>query len=464
MYRRQGLEPRAQAMIAQVVACAPLPPLYRRPSTLGLVVFFCAILFLMEVTQLTVGQYLKLVNDQLGAIPAERIEVVGEIVDYRMSQGKWVNFDLKDEQEEAKISCFMTAYQLTVPIENGMKVKAVGAPKVYPRFGKFSLNVSRVDLVGEGSLAKAYELLKRKLEAEGLFDVGRKRGIPRFPNRIGLITSSDAAAYGDFMRILHNRWGGVEIVHANVSVQGKLAVEEIVEAFRRFEELPQAEWPEVIVLTRGGGSLEDLHAFNDERTARAVFQCKIPVVVGVGHERDESLCDFVADIRASTPSNAAERVVPDRNELLRELAMHTRRMEDRLIAQLQAKQRSIDRSVNALKQFFARQIQEIRLLTERFHYAFDRYRLSLVATRQHIERSQKHIMDSFTHHFNRKRDAFASLERLFSTFDIRHTLSRGFAIARTSKGEIIKSASTIRPGDRIALQFAEGEHNALVQD
>ncbi|OGL94370.1 exodeoxyribonuclease VII large subunit, partial [Candidatus Uhrbacteria bacterium RIFCSPLOWO2_12_FULL_47_9] len=244
----------------------------------------------MEPVVLHVADYLALLNEVLhDRVPSNEILIEGEVSDYRVAQQKWVSFDLKDEKAEAVLKCFATVWQIGTPIEDGMRVHVKGFPKMYERFGTLKLNVQSIEPIGEGALKRAYDLLKKKLEVEGLFDVSRKRTLPRFPKKIGLITSRDAAAYGDFLRIVNNRWGGIEIDHAHVHVQGREAVPEILGAFRHFNALPLEERPDAIVLTRGGGGLEDLHAFNDEQVARAVYQSIIPVVVAVGHERDESL-------------------------------------------------------------------------------------------------------------------------------------------------------------------------------
>lgn len=413
----------------------------------------------MEKRILTVSAYLELVNDTLSLIPSNEIVVVGEISDYRVSQGKWINFDLKDEEAEAKISCFATVFKVTTPLESGMKVQVTGYPKVYERFGKFSMNVEAVELVGEGALARAYALLKKKLEQEGLFDLGRKRDIPTFPRKIGLITSKEAAAYGDFLRILNNRWGGVEVAHVPVHVQGKNAVPEILAAFNTFEDLE--EKPDVLVLTRGGGSLEDLHAFNDELVARAVFSSSIPVVCGVGHERDESLCDFVADVRASTPSNAAERVVPDRKDVLRGIRLSTDRMEDVLEMEIERRVRSVDHSVSVLDRFIEAKVHDLKITIQRFGHAFERFRLSLVSTRQYIERNQQIVLQSFVTTFDRKKQAVKSLVRLFESFDVTRVLERGYSIVRSGK-KIVRDASKLAAGDELSIQLANGEVDATV--
>lgn len=411
--------------------------------------------------ELTVAEYLKLINSTLSTIPNDDIIITGEIVDFRISQGKWVNFDLKDEEEEAKISCFMTSFQLKTEIENGMRVQVIGQPKVYERFGKFSLTVRSIQPVGEGALARAYALLKEKLEKEGLFDLSRKRSLPRFPANIGLITSGEAAAYGDFLRILNNRWGGINIIHAPVHVQGRLAVDEIVSAFNDFNSLPPEQMPEVLVLTRGGGSLEDLHAFNDEAVARAVFTSKIPVIVAVGHERDESLADFVADVRASTPSNAAERLVPDRRELLAEISRLTDRMQDQITFSIERKHRAIDSSMQVFHRYLDAHTYEVNQLISRFSNAFDRFRLSLVNTRDHIERNELRIDTIFTHYYQSRQQEIASLERVLKQFDTNNVLKRGFGILRLH-GKIVRDAEQLKAGDNVEIQLYKGNKKAII--
>lgn len=394
---------------------------------------------LPEIPAISVGQFLSLVNQTLRTIPTETFAIEGEVADFRVSQGKWVNFDLKDEQLESKLPCFMTTYQLGVPLQDGMRVQAIGYAKVFERFGKFSLNVTSVTPVGEGALAKAYAMLKAKLTAEGLFDHGRKRALPQFPRTIGLITSREAAAYGDFLRILGNRMGGLTILHANVHVQGQYAADEICQAFANFNALPEAERPEVIVLTRGGGSLEELHAFNDERVVRAVFCSVVPVIVGVGHERDETLCDFVADLRASTPSNAAERICLDRQELMRHLEHMTARFADRLEQRIYSQNSAIERSQMIFERAILNAGNQFAVTTTRLSHAFDRFRLSVLATLKHIE----------------------SREKLLENVNPTRVLSRGYSIIRKD-GQLVRDAGALAPGERLTLQFATGAAEAEV--
>jgi exodeoxyribonuclease VII large subunit len=266
----------------------------------------------MENVQLTVSDFVALVNQTLEyAYPT--VSVIGEVSEFRVSQGKWVSFKLKDDG--AVIDCFMGIYQLRIPLEDGMKVMIVAAPRLNAKWGKFSLNVRAVKPVGEGSIKKSFELLKAKLEAEGLFASKRKRPLPRVPTHVAVITSTESAAYADFCKIINERWGGMDIEVAHTQVQGEPAADQIIRAIRHFNS--QEKLPEVLVIIRGGGSAEDLMTFNDELLAREIAGSRIPTLVGVGHEVDHSLADMVADRRAATPTNAAEILAPDRNEIIR---------------------------------------------------------------------------------------------------------------------------------------------------
>ena len=232
--------------------------------------------------------------------------ITGEVASFKVNQGKWVFFDIKDEG--ASISCFMTLWQMRQPLEDGMKVVVRGMPKL-TKWGKFSLTVNQVQPVGEGSLKKAYEMLKKKLMAEGLFAPERKRQIPKDLTRIGVISSTQAAGYADFIKIINARWGGMKVQVAHTQVQGMDAPDQIMRALKYFNERGEVQ---AIAILRGGGSADDLACFNDEQLTRAVAASKIPVITGIGHEVDESLVDLAADVRASTPSNAAEMLTRDR--------------------------------------------------------------------------------------------------------------------------------------------------------
>ena len=270
-----------------------------------------------ESIQMTPTTLISVVNDTLGAV-YESVEVVGEVASFKVNQGKWVFFDLKDES--SSVPCFMTLWSLRQPLEDGMKVVVRGTPKL-TQWGKFSFTVSAVQPVGEGSLKKAYELLKKKLTDEGLFDPAKKRGIPENLTKLGVISSTQAAGYADFIKIINARWGGMRVQVAHTQVQGMDAPDQIIKALRYFNEHGEVQ---MIAILRGGGSADDLACFNDEKLVREVAASKIPVISGIGHEVDESLVDLAADVRASTPSNAAEMLTHDRmTELLKVKKMMT---------------------------------------------------------------------------------------------------------------------------------------------
>lgn len=261
--------------------------------------------------QLSVSDFIALTNQTLEyAYPS--VEVEGEVASFKVNQGKYVFFDLKDSG--GSIGCFMTVWQLRVPVEDGMKVIVTASPKL-TQWGKFSLTVRAIRPSGEGALKKSFELLKAKLDGEGLFAPERKRPLPALPHKIGVITSTQAAGYADFVKILNDRWGGLQVGVAHVQVQGADAPDQMIRALTYFNE--REDLPEVIVIIRGGGSADDLAAFNDEPLVRAIAASRVPTLVGVGHEIDESLADLVADVRAATPSNAAQLLVPDKQEIIR---------------------------------------------------------------------------------------------------------------------------------------------------
>ncbi|MDO8505229.1 MAG: exodeoxyribonuclease VII large subunit [bacterium] len=313
-------------------------------------------------------EYNQLVKSTLEA-QVGLIAIQGEVSGFRVQKDRLIYFELKDK--EARCLCFMMKWDLRVQLEDGMEIKALGAPSVFQGSGGLHFRATEVELVGEGALAKQFEMLKKKLEAEGLFAPERKRALPRFPERIGLITSTGAAAYDDVLRVLANRWGGIEIQFYPVSVQGFGAVESIVEAFLWFNKIditPPAPpltlrggncGVDVIILTRGGGSLEDLQAFNSEQVARAIFGSRVPVVCGVGHERDISIADLVADVRAATPSNAAEIVAPDRREVAQRLAYSIERMVDGVDGMIEEKQSTIKHAMELGARFIERYKEQI---------------------------------------------------------------------------------------------------------
>ncbi|MBI4142695.1 exodeoxyribonuclease VII large subunit [Candidatus Uhrbacteria bacterium] len=378
---------------------------------------------------LTVTEFLSGVNDVLAGVPAA---VEGEVSGFVVRQDRWVFFSLKDDA--SVVECFMPVWKLRHAIEDGMLVRVAGVSGIYTKTGRFRITVEALEPAGEGSLKRAFELLRQKLEHEGLFAQERKRALPRFPEVIGLIASGESAAYSDFLRILKNRWGGVRVLLADVSVQGDGAVRDIVRA------LGIGHWslviPNVLVLTRGGGSLEDLAAFNSEEVARAIFASPIPVVVGVGHERDVTIADLVADVRASTPSNAAERVVPDRRDVANEIVA----MVDTIGASLETRRAT---ARHRLEQFVATGT------------AFARRR------RERVESSAAVLASRAAAWRTRAAARLDAAARLIANLNPTRLLARGYSMT-TIRGRIVRDASTLHAGDQLTTRFAAGHAESTV--
>lgn len=310
------------------------------------------------------------------------VEVEGEVASFKVNQGKFVFFDLKDEQ--ASVGCFMMLFQLRVPIEDGMKVIVTASPKL-TQWGKFSLTVRSIRPSGEGSIKKSFELLKTKLEQEGLFAPERKRPLPTIPQHIAVISSPQAAGYADFIKILNDRWGGLKVNVAAVTVQGADAPDQIIRALNYFNS--QEDLPEVIVIIRGGGSADDLSAFNDEQLVRTIAASRVPTLTGIGHEVDISLSDLAADVRAATPSNAAQIIVPDRQDIIRTSRLHVQSLVPRLLNRLEQLRHQID--------------GKIELAAD------------------DVERKVKY-----------ERERLAQTQRLLAEFDPAKVLERGYALVR----------------------------------
>ena len=266
----------------------------------------------MEKTEVRLGvsDFVALVN-QTFEYAFQSIVIVGEVSGFNIRQDKWVRFKLKDDT--SSVDFFGSVFQIRTPIEDGMIIAVHGRPRLSDKWG-FSVSVLSVQAVGEGSIKRSFELLQKKLTAEGLFDESRKRPLPTLPARIGVISSTQAAGYADFIKILNTRWGGMDVEVAHTLVQGVHAPGQIVRAIEYFNQA--GEPVDVLVIVRGGGDADDLAAFNDELLVRAIAGSRIPTLVGVGHEIDTTLADLAADIRAATPSNAAQLLVPDKRELI----------------------------------------------------------------------------------------------------------------------------------------------------
>ena len=290
----------------------------------------------------SVSEFVELCNETL-EYAYSGVVVEGEVSGFKVNQGKWVFFDLKDE--ETSVGCFMPLFQLRMPLEDGMKVVVKALPKL-TKWGRFSLTIRQIMPVGEGNIKKSFELLKKKLDGEGLFDPLKKREIPENLAKIGVISSTQAAGYADFCKILNARWGGLQVQVAHTQVQGLIAADQIISALKYFNEKNEVQ---IIAIIRGGGSADDLAVFNDEALVRAIASSKIPVITGIGHEIDESLADLAADIRASTPSNVAEMLTPDKQSELGRINLSIKGIATRLLQEIDSNKQSIENKFSKMQ-------------------------------------------------------------------------------------------------------------------
>lgn len=389
---------------------------------------------------LTVSQLTSLIKQFLeGTFP--RIWVEGEISNSRLHSSGHFYFTLKDEG--AQISGVMWKSRvaaLSFKPEDGMKVQVKGSITVYPPRGNYQIDASSLQPLGVGELQMAFERLRQKLKSEGLFDTDRKRPLPPFPSRIGLVTSPTGAALHDIRSVLTRRFPMVEVVLAPVRVQGAGAAEEIARAIGELNEYGKLD---LMIVGRGGGSLEDLWAFNEEVVARAIFASRIPVVSAVGHEIDFSIADFVADLRAPTPSAAAEIVVPDRVELLESLRnlWYT-----------------ADRSVRDM-------VSDARVRIESLlsSYSFNRPRDILRQYTQRVDELERSLLITARHMFDRVQQRHLSLLQRLESLSPRSVLARGYAIVHRDGGVISRSAE-LSTGDRTTVEFHDGTVPMKVED
>ena len=395
----------------------------------------------MEQHIFGVAEVNQLVKHLLDGEPMlSSICVRGELSNYKMYPSGHHYFTLKDA--EGALRCVMfkgAASKLRFRPENGMAVVASGRVTVFPRDGAYQLYCNTLSPLGAGDLAVAFEQLKAKLQAEGLFDPAHKKPLPAYPQRIAVVTSAAGAAVHDMIRILRRRYPLAKVILLPVRVQGAEAPPEIAGAIRYAD-----RWHigDVIITGRGGGSMEDLWAFNDERVARAIYDCQTPIISAVGHEPDVTISDFVADARASTPSNAAEIAVPDRMDLTRQLRDMQVRLEQSQIARLESLRRRLET------------LADKRCLRDHGAYIQDQ-RMALV----HL---QQRLGDLASAQLGRKRQRFSALAASLDALSPLAVLGRGYAVARNEQGTILKSWQDVTAGETVRVTLGEGGFSARV--
>ena len=389
----------------------------------------------------SVAAFNRGVSDWLARLPTLWIE--GEVTELRRHE-RWgsVFFTLKDPADGACLPASIprrTFDALRLDLAEGERVHAFGRPELYAAKAEFRLRVLSIERFGLGAHLAAIERLKQALAADGLFDPSRKRPLPRFPRRIGVVTGSDAAAKQDVLTTIQNRFPPARILVAETLVQGPRAALGIVDAVQALEREPGVD---VIVLTRGGGSFEDLLPFSDERVVRAVAGCGVPIVSAVGHEQDTPLCDLAADVRASTPTAAGKVVVPDLDELRRDLL----------------------RVHGALERGVRRSLERERERLRQAHVSLERgARRALERDERRVRSLQERLRRGPTLLVERRRSVVEQAGARLTALSPRGTLARGYAIVR-ARERVVRSAADVRPRERVEVELHEGTFGARVEE
>lgn len=413
---------------------------------------------------LTVSQlnaYIKSLVDRddfLGSVA-----VRGELSNYKIYPSGHHYFTLKDAESSLKCVMFRSAAgKLRFRPESGMGVTAWGRISVYPRDGAYQLYCEALMPEGFGDLQMAYEQLKAKLEKEGLFDRSHKKPIPRYPERIAVITSSAGAAVHDIIRVLRRRWPMGKIMLLPVRVQGVEAPGEIAAALRYASEHKVAD---VVITGRGGGSIEDLWAFNDERVARAIYDCEIPVISAVGHEPDVTIADFVADLRAATPSNAAELAAPDVTELMQAIDSAMRRLENSMAKRISGSREALEalssrRVLQSATGFIEQRRSQVETLRVRLEAASG----FASKSRSQMDNLASRLDSALDAAMTRKKNEYLRAAAKLDALSPLKVLSRGYAIAMDEDGRAVKDSSGVRAGDKLTVRLASGALGCRVED
>jgi exodeoxyribonuclease VII large subunit len=393
-------------------------------------------------TVYSVAAFNRGVGQWLSRLPTVWVE--GEITELRRHE-RWatVFFTLKDPADGSCAGVAMARGRfdaLRLDLTDGERVHVFGRPELYEQRGEFKLRALTIERFGAGAHLASLERLKAKLAAEGLFADSRKRPLPMLPRRIGIVTGNDAAAKRDVVTTIHSRFPPASVLIAETYVQGSRAAAEIVAAIGA---LCQHQDVDVLILTRGGGSFDDLLPFSDERVVRAVAECRVPVVSAVGHEQDTPLCDLAADVRASTPTAAGKLVVPELTELFGRL--------DRARGALA---RNVRRSLDRDRQRLTRSVEQLRA----------RPRLALERESQRLEHTRERLRQAPSLAVERKRATLEKSAAKLAALSPVQTLERGYAIVRTDSGDVVASTSDVSAGAHVDVTVADGGFGARVEE
>lgn len=395
----------------------------------------------MEDRILSITQINEYIRAQMDHDPfLASVAVRGEISNYKLYPSGHHYFTLKDENSALKCVMFKgNAFRLKFRPENGMKIIAIGRISVFPRDGAYQLYCTALNVDGIGDLHIAFEQLKKKLYEQGLFDEAHKKPIPKYPGTIGIITSSAGAAVHDMLRILKKRYPIAKVLLIPVRVQGEEAPGEIAAAIDYANRFRLAD---VLIVGRGGGSIEDLWAFNEEIVAYAIYRSEIPVISAVGHEPDVTISDFVADLRASTPSNAAELVVPDQNAL----------------------RQSMDSMAESMAAILSRQIKSGRMHLNAISAssALQSPAAYIHARANALELLKSRMASAFSANVNMKKHKFIAQTAKLDAMSPLKVLSRGYSMAKQSDGSVITTVDQVKKDDTVSVTVSDGTFDAIV--
>jgi len=393
--------------------------------------------------------------------------VQGEISNYKLHPSGHQYFTLKDQRTQ--ISCVIwrdTMAPPRKPLVDGSQVQVYGTVTVFEARGQYQLNVQIVQPRGVGLLQAKFEALKRKLEAEKLFAAERKRPLPKFPRRIGVVTSPTGAAIRDMLNVLRRRAPWLQILINPVRVQGTGAAQEIAVAIRELALPNEAFAPlDLIVVTRGGGSIEDLWEFNEEIVARAIFHSSVPIVSAVGHEIDFTISDFVADLRAPTPSAAAELIVPDTIDLQRRIDGCTRALSRQLLSRVRESQQRLDHARETLQRCLTHKLDAYKRNLAHVTRALQARSPAreLIARRNRFTDLHRRLVASPARLIENARHRFERIEGILRVLGPDATLRRGYSITMNERGKIVRTIAAVRPKMKIRTRISDGEFSSEIQ-
>lgn len=405
-----------------------------------------------------VSEFIETINQHLSILGEVTVE--GEISQIRIRSGRLIFMTIADEHSSIDVFSLTHIVRNIKQLEEGMLVHVHGTAGLYKTSGRFRLFASQITPHGEGALQIAFDKLKKQLESEGLFDPSHKRPLPEWPQKIGLITAKDSSAYHDVIKILKARMGGLTIKHLPVNVQGYQALPTIKKAFKYINQHPQQF--DLIIMARGGGSLEDLAAFNDEQIVRAVFSSKIPIISAIGHEDNWSLTDFVADIRASTPSNAAEIAVQDKHQVILRIDDSNHRIKTTLDNQISQYQHHVNRSLLTIKSHLNRTIHHINTQVNSIFHHLSNQQTLINQYRQKITQSLFISNQKIHHQLSNQKQQLQHTIKLLKSLDYQNTLKRGFSITQDQEGKIITHVNQTRVRSKIHTTLSTGRLESTI--